>query len=226
MTPLPTSPFLSRAFAGGGGGTEVVFDKELKRRQRSAAAAREDAEEFEYLRTEVAKRVVDRIEDISNREFPLLLDVGCHSGHVYAEVVNQEGLGDGGGGVGNVRAVVQGDISEHCAKAARARAEAHPHRDRADAHTVMLDEEFLPFADGTFDIATSSLSLHWVNDLPKALREIRRVLKPDGVFIGAMLGGSTLEELRQAMTIAETEREGGVSPHVSPMASASDIGAC
>ena len=66
MTPLPTSPFLSRAFAGGGGGTEVVFDKELKRRQRSAAAAREDAEEFEYLRTEVAS-VVDRIEDISNR---------------------------------------------------------------------------------------------------------------------------------------------------------------
>ena len=63
----------------------------------------------------------------------------------------------------------------------------------------MLDEEFLLFADGTFDIATSSLSLHWVNDLPKALREIRRVLKPDGVFIGAS-GGSTLEELRQAMT--------------------------
>lgn len=87
-----------------------------------------------------------------------------------------------------------------------------------------MDEEFLPFPDQSFDLVTSSLSLHWVNDLPRALSEIRRVLKPDGCFIGAMLGGSTLTELRESMILAETEREGGVSPHVSPMAGASDAG--
>ena len=213
-----------RGFAGGAA-DGAVFDRAIKRRQRDAAAAREDAEEYEYLRTEVARRVVDRIEDISNREFPLLLDVGCHTGQVYRAVVAQEALGDGGGGgVGGVTTVVQGDSSERCALAARDRAASDPNGGRAVAHTLMMDEEYLPFPDATFDLVTSSLSLHWVNDLPQAFREIRRVLKPDGAFIGAMLGGHTLEELRQAMAIAEMEREGGVSPHVSPMASASDLG--
>jgi NADH dehydrogenase [ubiquinone] 1 alpha subcomplex assembly factor 5 len=60
----------------------------------------------------------------------------------------------------------------------------------------MLDlEEELPFDDSTFDLVTSSMSLHWCNDLPAALKEIRRVLKPDGCFIGAMLGGNTLNEV-------------------------------
>lgn len=61
-----------------------VFDSALKRKQREYAASRDDAAEFDYLRTEVAKRVVDRIEDIQ-REFPYMLDIGCHSGHVYGE---------------------------------------------------------------------------------------------------------------------------------------------
>ncbi|KAF3852658.1 hypothetical protein F7725_006013 [Dissostichus mawsoni] len=80
-------------------------------------------------------------------------------------------------------------------------------------HHVLADEEFLPFKENTFDLVVSSLSLHWINDLPGALRQIHQVLKPDGVFIGAMVGGETLYELRCSLQLGETEREGGFSPH-------------
>ncbi|XP_046769408.1 arginine-hydroxylase NDUFAF5, mitochondrial isoform X2 [Gallus gallus] len=90
--------------------------------------------------------------------------------------------------------------------------------------SVVADEECLPFKENTFDLVVSSLSLHWVNDLPKAFREIHQVLKPDGVFIGAMFGGDTLYELRCSLQLAELEREGGFSPHVSPFVAVSDLG--
>ncbi|NXU05051.1 NDUF5 hydroxylase, partial [Buphagus erythrorhynchus] len=89
---------------------------------------------------------------------------------------------------------------------------------------VVADEEFLPFKQDTFDLVVSSLSLHWVNDLPKAFKEIHQVLKPDGVFIGAMFGGDTLYELRCSLQLAELEREGGFSPHVSPFTAVADLG--
>ncbi|XP_042086358.1 arginine-hydroxylase NDUFAF5, mitochondrial isoform X2 [Ovis aries] len=90
--------------------------------------------------------------------------------------------------------------------------------------SVLADEEFLPFRENTFDLVVSSLSLHWVNDLPRALEQIHYVLKPDGVFIGAMFGGDTLFELRCSLQLAETEREGGFSPHVSPFTAVNDLG--
>jgi NADH dehydrogenase [ubiquinone] 1 alpha subcomplex assembly factor 5 len=202
----------------------VVFDRELKRRQRQWANSLPNAEEYDYLRVEVAQRLVDRLEDVQ-RNFPTMLDVGCHGGHMYAAVTAQGGL-SGVGGVGGVEVVVQGDSVEAAARRAHAHAASlgPEARARAACHTLMFDEETLPFRDGTFDLVTSNLSLHWVNDLPRALSEIRRVLKPDGCFVGAMLGGKTLTELREAMLLAETERDGGVSPHVSPMVSASDMG--
>uniref|UniRef100_A0A8D3C2T1 Uncharacterized protein n=1 Tax=Scophthalmus maximus TaxID=52904 RepID=A0A8D3C2T1_SCOMX len=73
-------------------------------------------------------------------------------------------------------------------------------------------------------ICVASFSLHWINDLPGALRQIQQVLKPDGVFIGAMVGGETLYELRCSLQLAETEREGGFSPHVSPFTAVTDLG--
>jgi SAM-dependent methyltransferase len=90
---------------------------------------------------------------------------------------------------------------------------------------VVADEEALPFADGTFDLVVSALALHHVNDLPGTLVQIRRALKPDGLFIAALFGGETLTELRQAFAIAESDVEGGVSPHVAPFADLRDLGA-
>jgi SAM-dependent methyltransferase len=90
---------------------------------------------------------------------------------------------------------------------------------------IVADEEALPFAEGTFDLVVSALALHHVNDLPGTLVQIRRALKPDGLFIAALFGGETLTELRQAFAIAESDVEGGASPHVAPFADLRDHGA-
>jgi SAM-dependent methyltransferase len=90
---------------------------------------------------------------------------------------------------------------------------------------VIADEEALPFADGSLDLAVSALSLHFVNDLPGTLIQIRRALKPDGLFLCALLGGDTLTELRQSFAAAESEIEGGISPRVAPFADLRDLGA-
>jgi SAM-dependent methyltransferase len=90
---------------------------------------------------------------------------------------------------------------------------------------VVGDEEILPFRNESLDLIVSALSLHLVNDLPGALIQLRRALKPDGLFLGAVLGGSSLQELREALAIAETEIAGGVSPRVAPFADIRDMGA-
>ena len=89
---------------------------------------------------------------------------------------------------------------------------------------VLADEETLPFDPASFDMVLSSMSLHWINDLPGLLAQINSVLKPDCPFIGAMLGGDSLFELRTSLQLAEQERRGGISPHVSPLADVRDVG--
>ena len=93
------------------------------------------------------------------------------------------------------------------------------------AFAVAADEEALPFRDGSLDLVVSALALQFVNDLPGTLVQIRRALKPDGLFLGAMIGGDSLAELRAAFAQAETDVEGGVSPRVAPFADLRDIGA-
>lgn len=86
------------------------------------------------------------------------------------------------------------------------------------------DLERLPFGAESLDLAISLLALHGVNDLPGALIQIRRALRPDGLFIGCLLGGRTLNELRQALLEAEAETSGGVSPRIAPFADLRDLG--
>lgn len=90
---------------------------------------------------------------------------------------------------------------------------------------VVADEEALPFRDASLDLVVSALALHFVNDLPGTLIQIRRALKPDGLFLAALPGGETLTELRQSFAAAEAELEGGVSPHVAPFADVREMGA-
>lgn len=94
----------------------------------------------------------------------------------------------------------------------------------AAAADVIADDEYLPFADETFDLVTSIMSLHSVNDLPGALIQIGRVLKPDGVFLATLFGGETLRELRFAFAAAEAATAGGASPRVAPFADVRDLG--
>lgn len=86
------------------------------------------------------------------------------------------------------------------------------------------DLERLPLAPASIDLAASLLALHAVNDLPGALIQIRRALRPDGLFIGCLLGGRTLQELREVLLAAEAETTGGVSPRVAPFADLRDMG--
>lgn len=86
------------------------------------------------------------------------------------------------------------------------------------------DEELLDFPENSFDLVISNLTLHWVNDLPGTLVQIRRALKPDGLFLAVMFGGETLAELKQSFLLAETEVKGGASPRVSPFVEIKDGG--
>jgi len=97
--------------------------------------------------------------------------------------------------------------------------------DAISGGAVVADEEMLPFGDATIDLVVSALALQFANDLPGVLVQIRRALKPDGLFLAALLGGETLTELRQSFAEAESDVEGGVSPRVAPFADLRDLGA-
>lgn len=187
-----------------GGGRMNVFSREMKQRQKDWAAQLQDSQQYDYLREEVGSRVADRVYDIA-RTFPLALDIGGGRSHI-AEHLSKE----------VVERFCLTDVSQQSLR--RRRPSEIP------THCVLADEEFLPFKENTFDLVVSSLALHWINDLPGALRQIHQVLKPDGVFIGAMVGGETLYELRCSLQLAETEREGGFSPHISPYTAVTDLG--
>jgi SAM-dependent methyltransferase len=88
---------------------------------------------------------------------------------------------------------------------------------------VVVDPECLPFSDASFDLIASPLLLHWVNDLPGALIQIRNALKPDGLMLAALFGGETLNELRLALIEAESELTGGAGPRVAPFAGLEDV---
>jgi NADH dehydrogenase [ubiquinone] 1 alpha subcomplex assembly factor 5 len=95
---------------------------------------------------------------------------------------------------------------------------------QCDGPRLQADEEALPFAEQSLDLVVSGLALHFVNDLPGTLIQIRRALKPDGLLLAALLGGATLTELRTAFLTAEEELEGGASPRVAPFADVRDLG--
>ncbi|MBL27738.1 MAG: SAM-dependent methyltransferase [Rhodospirillaceae bacterium] len=175
-----------------------IFDRMAVRRHRDRAAAAPDGHDF--LLVEIADRLADRLADTS-RKFPLALDLGCHRGEIGRTL----------GGRGGIETLIQADGSAVMAKAAGGLA-------------LVADEEALPFAEGSFDLILSSLTLHWVNDLPGTLIQARRVLRPDGLFLAAMLGGETLAELREAIIEAEIAEEGGARPRISPFAEVRDAG--
>lgn len=86
------------------------------------------------------------------------------------------------------------------------------------------DPEALLLADAKYDLVVSALALQWINDLPGALVQIRRALKPDGLLLAALIGGETLHELRESFAAAEAEITGGASPRVSPFAEVRSLG--
>jgi SAM-dependent methyltransferase len=169
-----------------------VFDRALLRRRRDRAAGTVDR--VAPILEDCADRLLDRLDD-TTRRFSRALDLGGRG--VVAPRLRDRGIGF----------VVSADLSPAMARMGAA---------RGGGLAVAADEEVLPFAPESFDLIVASLSLHWVNDLPGALIQIRRALAPDGLFLASLPGLGTLQPLRQALAEAETALRGGLSPRVSP----------
>jgi NADH dehydrogenase [ubiquinone] 1 alpha subcomplex assembly factor 5 len=176
-----------------------IFDRRLLTARRNRVAAGAGAHDF--LLARVADDLVERLGAI-NRAFPIVLNLGAHHGL----------LGRRLRGLPGIEVVIDAE------RAARLLAQCETPR-------VGADEEALPFRDQCLDLVVSGLSLHFVNDLPGTLVQIRRALKPDGLLLASLLGGETLAELRTAFLLAEEEIEGGASPRVAPFADVRDLGA-
>lgn len=176
----------------------LIFDRELVawRRQRAFAGSRPPR----FLWERVADDLVDRLQFIQ-RPFRDVLILGGHDGSIGRRVRALAGE----------RLLVETEATPLLA------AEIGP-------GTVVADEEALPFAEASFDLVLAPLTLQFVNDLPGVLIQIRRILRPDGLLLGAMLGGETLGELRAAWLAAESEVTGGASPRVAPFADVRDMG--
>jgi NADH dehydrogenase [ubiquinone] 1 alpha subcomplex assembly factor 5 len=179
-----------------------LFDRDLLVRRRDTAAPR--FEDYSFLKARVSRDLIDRLDDTSHT-FRSGLELGGHDGGVA-------GLLQGGSKVAAMRTT---DPSPGMVAQARARG--------LDAEVA--DEEALPYDPASFDLVVSALSLHWVNDLPGALVQVRRVLEPDGLFLGALFGAGTLAELRTCLTEAESELMGGLAPRLSPLPALSDMAA-
>jgi SAM-dependent methyltransferase len=174
---------------GPGGAPPVIFDRTLLRARRLRAAA-QGGENFPLARA--AEDLAERLAAVK-RQFPLALDLGTPGDDLRRALTTS----------GQTGSILTAEPLAHL----RAK-DSGPH--------IAIDEEALPFRDASFDLVVSALALHWVNDLPGTLLQIRRVLKPDGLFLATMPGGDTLTELRQSFAEAESEIEGGLSPRVAP----------
>ena len=177
--------------------TAAPFDRALLAARRRRALARHP-DGGGFLRDAVADDLDERLMAVK-RDFPRALDLG--SGGRVAAVLRARGVAE----------VVRADVL------APETAGGGP--------DVVLDEEALPFAAASFDLVVATLTLQAVNDLPGALIQIRRALKPDGLFLAALFGGDTLTELRTALIAAEAELTGGAATRVAPFAGLQDLAA-
>lgn len=154
-----------------------------------------------FLDERVAEDFGQRLS-LVKRDFPVALDLGTLTGAVAESLGALPSIG---------RVIRAGAGSEKPASGDK-------------PGVIAVDEEALPFGEASLDLIVSGLSLHLVNDLPGALIQMRRALRPDGLLLAALLGGETLRELREAWLIAEDEICGGASPRVAPFADVRDLG--
>ncbi|KAG7571251.1 hypothetical protein FFLO_00763 [Filobasidium floriforme] len=193
-----------------------VFDRSAKRKQRDRAATRVDEQTgkaggksrvTDYLKNEVAERMFERFEDL--RKPPAsVLDLSSSSGHLTKLIASLE----------TTQKIRMMDHSEKTLFR-----DPDSEFDLAPTRSVVDEEALLTHIDeDSQEAIVSNLGLHWVNDIPGVLKQIRQGLKPDGFFLGSMLGGDSVFELRTALQLAEMNQSGGVSPRISPMADPRD----
>lgn len=180
----------------------LLFDRALLRRHIARAGphfAQHDA-----LFNDTQEQILDRLADVS-RNFTNALDLSPFpflAARIFNESLASRNLSDSAS-PSNKDEIRLAPIPPPCRV--------------TDTHTYgLIDEEALPFAPESFDLITNNLGLHWVNDVPGALTQIRTILKPDGLFIASLIGEQSLRELRSCLIDAEILITGGISPRVSP----------
>lgn len=175
-------------------GEGILFDRALLARTARAL------DDHDFLLRRVNGDIVQRLAAVM-RAFPVAVNLGAHHGALSQMLARDARIG----------LVVSADPCRALLA-------------RCPPPRVLCEDEVLPFRTGALDLVVSGLSLHLVNDVPGTLVQIRRALKPDGLFLAAALGGCTLTELREALMTAEAEVEGGASPRVAPFADVRDYG--
>ena len=183
--------------------TPAIIDRYLLRARRRRALALGPAT---FLLDRVAEDLVDRLATVL-RSFACALDLGTPTDAVRRALAASGKVGTiiAANALVTTRAPMPGPARP----ASRSRPTRRPCR----------------CATGALDLVVSGLALHFVNDLPGTLVQIRRALRPDGLLVAALLGGDTLTELRAAFAAAEAEIEDGISPRVLPFADLRELGA-
>lgn len=175
-----------------------IFDTELLTKRRARALA--DGRAPHFLMRRVLEDLMDRLA-IIQRRFGTCLVVNACDGRV-AQALST---------LANIETVISADSARELLLS-------------CPEPKLLVDTGILPFEDKSLDCIVSPLTLHWVNDVPGLLAQMRRSLRDDGLLLVAMLGGRTLHELRSAWLEAEVELTGGASPRVAPFADIRDFG--
>lgn len=185
---------------------QQLFDRSAWQQNRERAAT--DYAKVAFLKELACARLAERLEMI-RRDFTDILDLGCHGGQMAAALparFNEQPL-----------KLTQTDPSVDFIQQASL---ANP----SVQNNLVMSDDILPVGPASCDAVLSALYLHWMNDLPGMLSQIRVALRPDGLLLANLLGGRSLTELRCCLAEAENEICGGISPRCMPMADIRDLG--
>ncbi|CCJ28789.1 unnamed protein product [Pneumocystis jirovecii] len=176
-----------------------------------------ESRKVDYLKDEVATRLVERLMFI-RKKFKTVLDLGSGSGHIVSCLFKTKNKYEYSF-LEKIERMIMADISDEILN-----------RDDFSEipgfllEKVCIDKEIPSFPENSMDVVITNLYMHWINNLPGFLKQIWRILVPDGVFLGSMVGGDSLFELRTSIQLAEQERKGGIGTRVSPMTDVQNIG--
>jgi len=174
--------------------TIQIFDRVRIRANRNRGALHSG---HAFLHEWCARALLSRLNDIK-RDFSLGVSVGAGGSNILRQTPK-------------IKTLITTDLSERLLQG-------------ISGMRIQADEEFFPFGAESLDLVLSPMALHTVNDLPGTLLQIRQALKPDGLFMGALLGGETLHELRQVMAESELSLREGLSPRIFPFADKPQMG--
>lgn len=215
----------NRHLASSSSAAKKLFDTNAKAKQKASAYTSDNVHKYQYLRDHMATQLVDRLYDIP-RTFSNGLDLFCGSGHVLKALHTRQRVDN------SSRSKVDNLVHSDIHPIILSQLPPIESSSSSPATSYSPSQSFVYNEDGPsqheiqhppYDVVLSSGGLHWINDLPRTLTQVRQSLNPDGVFIGAMYGGSTLQELRISMQLAEDELCNRIAPRISPMVHLRDV---